>query len=304
MKRLTGYLFFVFAFLTVSCQSPVSSSANMTITHVGWSADSTPSDWWSATATNRPGLVYNFTLYFDGNVNASDIAYARVYLPGNKNLWWTFDLSNQFNGASKSIGGSTNFWESDNFNELHFGTMTAEVKLVSGKLVDYDFVTGLPGGAANSGASIVYSPSAESTPSYPSVSSPAMTCPIVNSASFGGTGTTITFTVLGQNINNGRVWFYDAANNYIGKSMSFRDQTTGATNSIFGSGTFSRTSGSSNTVLVPSNGITDRSGNVISSAQYQTITHCRVYIYDGIQYATGSNPSYTDFDYRAISSLY
>jgi hypothetical protein len=290
--------------LTLSCSQPAAVDVNATITNVGWFVNTTPNDWWSASSTYKPLLVYNFNIYFSGNISASDIEYARVYLPGST-TWWTLDHANGFNAAGSVISGS-GFWYSDNLKELPIGNLNAEIKLLNGKISDMPFTVGYPGSINPGSNSYVYSSDDEKVAAYPSVSKAALRRPSVTSLIYSGGGSptvTVSFIIRGTDVHNGFIWYYDSLNNYIGRSPYFRDANTGADSSNLSGGTFNRNDGSTNTHTVYAADLIDGNGAVVTSSAFTTIAKCRVVVFDGLQYESLPSKPYIHYDFRAVSSL-
>jgi len=68
---------------------------------------------------------------------------------------------------------------------------------------------GKPGSTSIGGYSYVYCLDDEATASIPAFSTPAIMRPIVDSLALSGGQLLTTFTVKGNNVRNGWIWFYD-----------------------------------------------------------------------------------------------
>jgi hypothetical protein len=302
MKRLAplALLSLVAMFVLLqSCKEATETKKTVTITDASFWIDNTPNDWWSAGAQTKPSLIYNFRIYFSGDIAAADIEHAYVYLPNN-NSHWTLDVESGFNAASQKITDS-GFWYSTNVRELPIGTLTAEIKLTSGAVSKFPFTMGIPGSISPGDKNYVYCQEDESLASFPSVSVPAVSRPTVTGISNIGSSISVSFTCNGSNVNNGYIWFFDGNRDYKGFFGYFRDGTSGADSGKL-TGGFHRSDGGSNTITLAATDIVDSNGDAITSTAFASISHCRVIVTDGSQYIATNG--YANYDYRAISSMY
>lgn len=288
--------------LMASCKTSTSSDSDMkslTITSVAYYATTCPSDYWQSSVTYKANLVYYFGIHFAGDIQASDVLYARIYLPNNSSSYWTLDLAKGFDAADSEIWGA-NCYDGDDIKALPIGTMKAEIKLTDGAVADYSFTMGVPGSKTANGYSYAYSKDDEPSPFYAS-STPAIQRPTVNSLTLsGGSTLSISFTVNGDNVHNGWIWLYDSSDTYLGRFSYFLDPANGAVSPRLSGGLFNYSNGGTNTVTLSVADLVDSSGNAMSAAAFSTIAHCRVVVCDGAQYAAPGR--YASFDYRALSA--
>ncbi len=284
----------------VGCKSDTNSGSGngVSIKCVGYIAVNSPTDWWDVTSPTKSNLSYNFTIYFNGSPS---ILTARVYLPGNSSYYWTLDPSS-YNSSSNSICGH-GFWWTDDMRELPVGTMKAEVSLTDGTSLDYIFTMGIPGNKTNLSNAYVYSAEDETFPLYPQVTVPALQRATISSFQFSPSEIDVLFSINGNNVNNGWIWFYDSNNVFIGRSPFFLDSATGAVFGGLNSGnSFNNADGQSNSVVLRNGQLVDSQGNTVSDADFSRIAHCRLVVIDGAQYVAAGN-GYLDYDYEAISPL-
>jgi len=291
-----------------SCQQPATpstSSKTITITKVGYTINSVSSDWWSATATTKPSLVYHFWIYYSGDISAADISSARVYLPGSTSSYWTIDPSLYFDATNHLVGGNGSYWLTANPKELPIGSLTAKVTLTNGNTASFPFTMGSPGSTLTNNYTYVFSAQDETAASYPLVSTQALERATPTSFTNSGSTISVSFTVNGPSTVafNGFVWLYDANYNYVGVSPYFLDSSTGAISSTLGGTAFNNSSGQSNTVTLTLSNVTNN-GTQVSATQFSGIAHCRVIVQDGVQYGGINGFSYSTYDYRAISAYY
>jgi hypothetical protein len=183
--------------------------------------------------------------------------------------------------------------------------MAVELVLSDGTLDTASFRMGFPGTDGSSVATGIwysYAPS-DCSPTYPSLSSPALDRAVVNSWSLGPSSVSLAFTFQGDNVNNGRFWFYDQFGSYLGRSPLFRHGSTGAVyGGLNSGGYFDCSKDIQNQALIPFADLVGGDGAVISSTAAQQIAQVRLVAYDGAQYAVLGH--YDWYDYRSISSLY
>lgn len=276
-----------------------SNKTDVSLSMVYYVLRNTPSDWWNPSSTIKPALTYDFTLVFEGNLSASDIVSARVYLP-NLTSYWTLDPSN-FNGSTNRLRQSGFYW-GNHIHELPIGNLRAEVELSNGTELEYVFTMGIPGHKTNNGMSYVYSADDGILPTYPGVSVAALRRPTISNHSISNSEINITFTVNDENVNNGWIYFYDAAGNYIGWTKYFRDAITGVCLDCLNTGSgFNHGESGDNSAIITNTDIFDADGNAISSSVFSTITQCRLVVVDGAQYETST--SYSHYDYISFSGL-
>jgi hypothetical protein len=286
--------------LAVSCDT---GEHDFAIAAVSFTMDNKPEDYW-ASASSAPILAYHFELLYRGDIAATDIEFARVYLPGTTSQWWTIDPLDYFDPVGKTIGDmSTSHYSDDNVRELPIGELVAEVALTDGTVSRYAFTMGQPGATTTGGYAYAYAADDGLSPTYPSLSVPALRRAAVTGLATDTDDGTITvgFTVNGPNANNGYVWLYDSAGDFMGASPWFRDPSTGAyASSVNGGAGFANADGAANTVVLSAPQIT-ADGAAISDAAFAAIAHCRVVLTDGAQYAS---MGYGNYDYRSVSSLF
>jgi hypothetical protein len=280
----------------------------VSIADVGFSIANRPLDWYPASATAKPNLVYDFTLALEGNMSAADISSARVYLPNDSGYYWYFNPADDFDAATKRIYGSFRYGgrtvggllEAGSGVELPIGMMKAEVKLTNGVASTYSFLMGVPGSTTTNGKSFVYAPDGAYSAAEPSVSASAMGRPTVTSFTGGGPDPlVVTFSLLGSNAHNGWVWFYDGSGAFVGELYPFRARSDGTVTPAMGGGAFNVTTGASNTLTISAANIT-YNGAPASSSQVSSIQDCRVVVCDGAQYEAADR--WTWYDYKAISA--
>jgi hypothetical protein len=293
----------------VACSSGSDDAPKtVNITDVGFSIANRPTDWYSASATNKPNLVYNFTLVLEGNMTAADIASAKVFLPNSDTSSWSFTPAEDFDPAKKSIyggffddgrtvGGVPN---AGSGVELPIGTMKAVVKLTNGVSSSYDFTMGVPGSTSTGGMSYVYSPDDEAGAVEPSISAPALQRPTVTAFTGGGPDPlVVSFAILGNDVHNGWVWFYDSSDEYVGEFYPFRARSDGTASVRLNGAAFNAENGGTNTLTVGASDI-HYNNTAISSAAFSAISSCRVVVCDGAQYEAADR--WTWYDYKAVST--
>lgn len=285
------------SFLFFSCnQSTSSKSSNVSITEFGYFATNCAYDFYSSSSTNRPSLSYTFDIVFSGGLTSTDISSAKVYI-NNSNLWWTLSTDN-FDESTQVLHGS-GFWYTANMCELPVGMLTADIILTNGTELTKEITMGIPGSKTNQAYQYVYNADDETTPIYPSVTYKALRRPIITSFNRTTDSITISFKVVGDEVNNGFIWFYDSADNFIGRAAYFRDPSTGSCFSGLNSGTgFNSQDGNTNIYIASSSCILINN-NLISATAFASISRARVVVLDGSQYETATR--HGSFDYRAIS---
>ena len=301
MKKLVLLLCLVGLLSQYSCSLLLGGAKTVTIEDVSFYIENIPTDRWSADSPRKPSLVYHFEVFFKEDLAASDIKSVKIYLPNNSSAYWNIDVDYYFNEDSKSVGGTTYCTSSSSLYELPIGTMRAEIVLENGKNDSYDFTMGMPGSLSTGGNSYVFSAEDEGAATYPLVSTPAIKRPIVSDLSFVGEKLSTTFTVKGDNVRNGWIWYYGTDGRYIGRSVSFANQVTNTSSTKFSAGFFLSAAESQNTLVLDSGDIVASNGMAISLATMNTIAHCRVYLTDGSQY---TGPSKVMYDYGAMSPLF
>jgi hypothetical protein len=149
----------------------------------------------------------------------------------------------------------------------------------------------------------VYSIEDETTPLYPQVTVPALQRATISSFQVSPTEIDISFSINGNSVNNGWIWFYDSSDVYIGSSPYFLDSSNGA---VFGGlnlgKSFNNADGQSNSAVLINGQLVDSQGNTVSNSDFSRIAHCRLVVIDGAQYLAAGK-GYADFDYMAISTL-
>jgi hypothetical protein len=267
-------------------------------TKVGWTVETLPSDWWSSTSTSKPSLVYNFWVYFSGNIAASDIEYVHVISIG-ANWMWPIDPTKGFNATDSYIGG-TGYCFGSYTDELPIGPMKAEIKLTNGTVSDFPFTVGYPGSSTAGGNSYVFSKddetSAQNGPATRAMLRPTVTGSVIS----GGTSIAVSFTVPSSEARNGYIWYYDSSNEYIGRSPFFLDPASGVITPKL-AGSIFHTDGTKNTLTVLPADVVDSSSKPIASTAFNAIARCRVVVIDGHQYDLDSTKNYLAYDFRAIS---
>jgi len=266
------------------------SNESATITNVGWDIENCPSDMTSNI------LCYNFYLYYSGNISASSVQYARVYL--SDGTYWTIDPAIYLNATRNYIGGIERCYWNTSVTDLPVYALKAEIKLNNGKDSTYSFTPHIPGSLTNGSYSYVYAP--EAGTGYYSGEAAAVARPVATGIIV-SSNVTVTFTTNDTHVNNGWVWFYDSGDNYLGGFFYFRDSTTGATSSRLNGGSPINKNGTQNTVTVSASDIKDTNGNPLSSVS--GIAHCRVVVTDGSQYEIEGTGHYADYDYESISAM-
>lgn len=281
--------------------SAIFPKRDFAIDRVYYTITNAPSDWWSASASVKPSLFYNFKILFHGNVSVADFDSVRVYLPNTREKWWTIDIEKSLNIQKGYVGGS-NHWHSVDESILPIGVLTAEIKLKDGTTVDYPFTMGKPGDKSNESADWVFSPEENAEGQIPSSVS-ALGRPEVLSFSKSANLIKVRFKVHGQNVHNGLVFFYDKDNASVGRSAFFRDRSSGSTLEGFDSGKFDNEDLATNSLTLKPIYLMDETGNPITNDSFARIEKCRVEVVDGVQYEAASTPSFTNWDYRAVSIM-
>ncbi len=300
-KRIKLFSMFAFVLALLSSCSLFGLNKTVTIEDVGWYIETIAADRLSPSMVNKPTLSYSFEVYFKEDLEADDIASARVYLPGSASSYWTLDPGECFDGEAHSIGYGVRYWFSQNINELPIGTLTAEITLKNGKSDTYSFTMGRPGSLLTDGCRYVYSAQDEATPTSPAYSTPAIMRPEVNSLEVVNGQLRTVFTVRGSNVRNGWIWYYDSSEQYVGRSVYFFNQKTGTSSADFSKGYFDSMADAVNTLLLDPADITKSDGTAVTAGELAGIAHCRLYVTDGAQY---SGSGIVQYDYRAMSSFY
>jgi hypothetical protein len=285
---LTALLFYVFG-----CVNPVEEEDNSTVkvTGLGWVIENIDSSFW--TGTMPPShCFYNFWINYEGNISLKDIKYAKVTVV-NSGLYWSIPLTeNLFNSGNKVIGGWYRFYGDVN-NVLPIGDLRAEVKLKNGKKSSFVKAIPAPGSLTTNSCDFVYTPEDYSTGliSY---------APMIKRATVGTKSIntitevmTINFTITDSNVYNGMVFLYDNANEYIGYTKTFRNESGNLTSMINGSTAFYIT-GTNNVLIINNSDITFMSGKT-----FNQISKFAVSLQDGNQYA--AQGKYTAYDCVSVS---
>jgi hypothetical protein len=300
MKKTLLCVSLVAFFAMSSCSMLDTLFKKVTIQDVSWYFETIAPDRWSDSVVDKPSLSYSFEVYFQEELDASDIKTARIYLP-NSSSYWTLDPETTLDTERKSIGYGVRYWLGSNNDELPIGTLTAEIVLTNDRSSRYTFTMGRPGSTSPDNYNYVYSSQEEATPTNPATSTPALMRPVVTKLEI-GTGGHIetTFEVRGNNVRNGWVWFYDSENQYIGRSPYFYDQKNG-TYPYFSKGYFDTVANAENTLKASQYEIKKSNGNVLTYDELCQIKHCRLFVTDGAQYV---GQGVVQYDYRAMSPYF
>jgi hypothetical protein len=277
------------------------------ITGVGFSIANHPTDWYSSSSTNKPNLVYDFTLWLDGSFSVGDIEYARIYLPSGSTNYWSLNAASGFDPATKGLSAGIFYsgrtvgsvTEAGRGVELPVGTMKAVVRLTNGVSSSSDITMGVPGSASAGAMSFVFNPDDEAAAAEPSITAPALRRPTATFSGGGFLPLTVNFTVHGNNVHNGWVWFYSSSG-YVGIFYPFRAESNGAVSAKVNGGVFNASDGGINTVSINSADILNNDVP-ISSAAFSSISRCRVVVCDGAQYEAPDRWAW--YDYKAVSTL-
>jgi hypothetical protein len=299
----------VLASIALSACSPGAGKAPKTVslTDVAYAIINRPVDWYSAASSAKPTLVYDFSLFLSGNMAASDIEYARVYLPNDNGYYWSFNPADCFDPATKELYGGFYYGgrevggvkDAGSGEELPIGLMRAEVRLLNGATSTYSFLMGVPGNASPGANSFVYNPDEEAAAVEPALSAAALRRPTVTGFTAGGSSLVVSFMVNGNDAHNGWVWFYDGSDVMVGKFYPFRAAADGTVSDRLAGSAFNRTDGAANTLTVSAADVLD-SGAPVSGARFASIRACRVAVCDGAQYEAADRWAW--YDYKAVSA--
>ena len=254
-----------------------------------------PSDFYRVTASVRPSLEYCFEVVLTGDFIESDIKYIRIYLPDDSGDYW--DLTDYYDSQSNSYWGY--FYDGDNTRELPIGSMQVVVELNDATKASKTIRMPIPGHKDTDSYSYVYASEDYIYPS--SLSVEALKRPTVTDMTVTTNTISIDFRIDDENVYTGDVWFYNSDGTYLGDSPSFTSSTDGSIAPNLNSGDYYNTEGESNTFIVTKSSIS-YDGAHISSDIADTISACRVVVFDGKQYT--SDNVYNCFDYRAVSELF
>ena len=272
----------------------------MTIEDVAWYIETIAPDRWSDSVVDKPSLSYSFEVYFAEMLDSSDIKTARVYLP-NSSSYWDLDPDTTLDTVRNSVGYGVRYWLTANNDELPIGSLRAEIVLNNGTSSQYTFIMGKPGSVSPSSYAWVYSAQEVATPTYPSTSTEALRRPTVTTLSFENGQLKTTFRIRGNNVRNGWIWYYDAGNQYVGRSPYFYNQKLDIGTATFSKGWFDSQADAENVLICNPNEIIKTNGSGCSLSEMNTISHCRLYVTDGAQY-TGDGV--VQYDYRAMSEYF
>jgi hypothetical protein len=266
----------------------------VTITSLGWIEENIDPSFWSSPPGSGQTAFYDFWIHYSGNIAFTDIQSARVYLPSGS--YWTLSKDQQFfDAANRTIGGYGRWFDNTQLDVLPIGFLVVEVKLVNGTSSTYAATIPAPGSLTAAPYTIMNSE--DVTPP------PGTSAPMVRRASAGATNTvdlaaqaiTITFSVTDPKVHDGFVWFFDAANNYLGGYFYFRDAVTGLINPTLADTL--ATDGAVNTLTLHPADITFSAG-----ASFAQITRFRLGLLDGAQYLPQASGR-TRSDCRSISAI-
>jgi hypothetical protein len=279
-------------------QSNTPSKLNVSLKGFGYFIDNVPQDYWASTVTTKPSLTYTFEFVFSGQLTASNIVSAKVFI-NDTDKCWTID-QNDFNEESNTLTGY-NYYSNININELPIGKLVAKVILSDGSELSKTVIMSVPGSTSNGSYQYVYNPDNESFADYPSVTCKSIQRPLITKISRSTDDVSVSFTVIGSDVNNGCVWYYDATNRYLGTSNYFREEKSGSCFIGLNGGSGFLSSDGSNNIIISNNSQILKNGKAISQEDFNSIIKARIVVFDGEQYV--SSATYINFDYRAISEL-
>ncbi len=232
----------------------------------------------------------NFFIYYDGDISASDIKSARIYVTA-ENYYWTLHPDKMLDTEKKMIGGWFKFF-SNNPNVLPIGQLKAEIILNNGERSSLYKTIPAPGSTLTDDFSYVYTP--EEISSY-SQGTPLIQRAVVGASTVQTSTQTlsINFSVNDNNVYNGIVLFYDANGSPVGYSAEeFRDHNSTSLSPIINS---LNTDGSTNTITIQNSDIKYQ-----NDATFNDISKYIVVLTDGSQYA--DQGLYSSYDCSSISA--
>jgi hypothetical protein len=296
MKKIYQFTACLFLLFLIGCAQPVTSgdssssgTANsITITSMGWIIENIDTSFWSSTPPTH--AFYDFWIYFSGtNISASDITYARIYIPPNYTSYWTIDPAQYLDTQNMKIGGWGRWYSSTNC--LQIGNLKAEIKLNNGTSATFTKTIPAPANTVTNGYVSVYTED---------IAAPANSVSLIKRAAIGtrsnnGTTLTIVFNTNDTRVYNGWIWLYDANSNFVGASKTFFRDINGNFTTIINSGANLYTNGTNNTVSLGNSDISYNTGKTFSD-----ISKFIVVLSDGAQYASQGN--YLNYDCRSISA--
>ncbi len=269
------------------------SSPSVTITGLGWLEENIDLSFWQTPPPGGYTAFYDFWIHYTGNITFADVQYARVYLP-NGHYWTISRDSTFFDTTNQRIGGYGHWYESANPGVLPIGPLQVEVKLNDG--VDATYTANIPApGSTTAGSYTAMHTEDVLTP-------PLNSAPMVERATIGSTNTltaatgviSITFSVNDPKVYDGFVWFYDAANAYLGGFFYFRNPSTGQVGSQLAGATL-HTDGTTNTLTLQPGDLQLGAGTIVGQ-----IASFRIGLTDGAQYPQGGSTLRRDC--RSISA--
>jgi hypothetical protein len=281
--------------LAAACGSSLTgpSVPTVTITSLEWLGENLDPSCWTSPPAGGQTAYYDFWIHYSGDIAFSDVEYARVYLP-NGSYWTLGKDASLFHATARTIGGYGRWFDPKKPNLLPIGYLHVEIKLFDGASSTYSAYIPAPGSLTATPYTTMYSQDLALPP--------AESVPMLVRASVGATNTitaadqaiSITFSVADPRVYDGLVWFYDAADTYLGSSTSFRDPATGSVNPPLGGALW--TDGTTNTVALHAADIAFGAG-----ASFGQIAGFRVVLVDGAQHGLQANGQ-PRFDGRSISA--
>jgi hypothetical protein len=266
----------------------------VTITSLGWIEENIDPSFWTSPPADGRTAFYDFWIHYSGNIAFTDIQSARVYLPNGS--YWTLSNGQQFfDAANRTIGGYGHWFDGQQLNILPIGFLVVEVKLVNGTSSTYAATIPAPGSLIAAPYTIMNS---EDVTLAPGTSAPMVRRAIVgatNTIDLAAQAITITFSVTDPKVYNGFVWFFDAANTYLGGYFYFRDAATGLVNPPLAGAL--ATDGAVNTLTLHPADIAFSAG-----ASFAQITRFRLGLLDGAQYLPQASGR-TRGDCRSIAAV-
>lgn len=269
------------ALLLPACEGPHPSFA---ITRVGWYEENIDPSFWQSTWSPSQNAYYDFFIHYEGDITFGDLRSVRVYTPAGS-YWDILRDQSILDTTQKVIGGWHRWYGGPAPNILLLGEMRVEVTLADGRVIRATRTIPAPGSASVGTYTAMYTEDV--------TFQPADSAPMVRRVSIGPGATldvaaqtlSLSFATTDPIARDGWVWFYDAADAYLGASVRFRQPLTGEVAPQLGGQL--HTDGATNALALRLADLV-----LVPGATMEQIARARVVMTDGAQYGAESPGGY------------
>lgn len=239
------------------------------------------------------GCYYNFWIHYEGEIELSEIEYAKVKILNNSSEnggFWTLNLiPKYFNKERKVVGGWTRNYLNSNRAILPIGKLEAEIKLKNGTVSKIEREVPAPGSLTSGNYKFVYNSEQYTSSQSEYVPNLKRAKATKASKSLVDEEVQIEYNVNDNKVFNGAVYFYDNFNNFVGAVDYFRDiKSQNVIVSSFD------TTGINNILVLKKTDISFETGK-----EFKDIYKCYIILYDGKQYL---EEEYMKYDCSSVSS--